>query len=299
MAQSAATSQGPAVAMPAWSSLSSPARLVMGGSVVVFIAALLGIFVEAWELDPYGLIAIVVALVAGGAAWLLESGSTGGAGARAMLPAVQLAAGAVGSALAVLAVVEMVFDLDQLDDEYGGVVGLLLAIILAAGAVAIMWGALQRLGGWRARVRAANQGTSIALAGVAMVLIAWLLHLSIGFWSFAPASWGIAAIVLAGTILFVGDQLSLPVPAAWIAILLGLFAAWTALGQWTSLMDIGATRVELDLTDLVPFLIYVVGIVAVLAGAVMVAMAATRRTDAQAATPTPPTSPTTPTGDAG
>lgn len=288
------------MAMPAWSSLSSAARLVMGGSVVVFVAALLGIIVEAWELDPYGLIAVVVALVAGGAAWMLASGPAA-AGARAMLPGVQLAAGAVGSALAALAVIEMLFDLDQLDDDYGGFVGLLLAIVLAGGALAILWGALRREPDWAARLRGGDQGTRIAIAGVGLVLIAWALHLSIGFWSFAPASWGIAAIVLAGVVLFVRAQLALPFPASWIAIVLGLFAAWTAFGQWNSLMDVGARRVELDLTDLVPFLIYVVGIVAVLAGSVMVAMAETRRagTDTATTTPTPPASPTTPTGDAG
>jgi hypothetical protein len=280
------------MAMPAWSSLSSAARLVIGGSVVVFLAALLGIIVEAWELDPYGLIAVVVALVAGGAAWMLASGSTA-EGARAMLSGAQLAAGAVGSALAVLAVVEMLFDLDQLDDDYGGLVGLLLAMILAGGALAILWGALRRDPDWAARLRGGDQGTRVAIAGVGLVLFAWLLNLSITFWSFAPASWGIAAIVLAGVVLFVRSGLALPFPASWIAIVLGLFAAWTAFGQWNSLMDVGARRVELDLADLVPFLIYVVGIVAVLAGSVMVAMEETRRagTVAPATSPAPESMP--------
>jgi hypothetical protein len=102
------------------------------------------------------------------------------------------------------------------------------------------------------------------------VLIAWVLHLTIGFWAFAPAIWGIAALFLAALLLLLGDPNDrLPAWVGWVAVVLGLFAAWSAVGQWGELMELGATRLELGPGDIAPFLVYVAGILLVIAGGVL------------------------------
>jgi hypothetical protein len=260
-------------ATPSLASFSAPSRLVLGGAAVLLIAAVLGIALDVWRLDQYGLILIVIALVAAGAAWLTEAGSA--AGARLPLPTLRLAAGAVGSVLALLALVELLFDLDDLDDR-GGIVGLALAVVVAAAALAILLGALQGDPEARTRLRDSDMGTNVAVLGAGLILLAWLLHVTIGFWAFGPAAWGIAAVVLAVIVLVFRDEIGTPFPAAWISVGLAVFTVWVAFGQWNALMDIGATRLELGLDDFLPFLVYVVGIACVLGGSLLVAMAGMR-----------------------
>ena len=272
-------------AMPSLASFSAPSRLVIGGAVVMLIAAVLGIAIDTWNFDPYGLILIVIALVAAGAAWFTEAGST--AAARLPLPTMRRAAGAVGSVLALLALVELLFDLDDLDDS-GGILGLVLAVVVAAAAIAILLGALQGDPEARTRLRDSDMGTNVAAIGAGLILLAWLLHLTIGFWAFGPAAWGITAIVLAVVVLVFRDEIGTPFPAAWISVGLAVFTVWVAFGQWNALMDIGATRLELGLEDILPFAVYVVGIAGVLGGSLLVAMAGMRAAAGPTAPPAPP-----------
>jgi hypothetical protein len=274
--------------------MSGPGRLVIGGAVVLLISAILGIAVGAWSFDPYGLILIVVALVAAGAAWLGETDASGVA-ARYPVAAARIAAGAVGAALTLLALVEILFDFDDLDDR-GGIVGFALAVVAVLAALTVLLGAVQADPETRERLRTGDQGTNIALAGAGLVLVAWILHLTIGFWAFGPAAWGITALVLAVVVLVFRDDIGTPFPAAWIAVVLAVVGAVIAVGQWSALMDIGATRVTLGLEDYLPFLIYVIGIVAILGGSMLVAMAGMRAAGGD--TPPPPAAPPPPNGGA-
>jgi hypothetical protein len=102
------------------------------------------------------------------------------------------------------------------------------------------------------------------------VLVAWVLHLTIGFWSFGPAVWGIAAIILAAALLLFADADERTSTAfGLVAVGLGVFAAMTALGQWSELMRLGETRLELGPADILPFLVYLAGIGLVIAGGVI------------------------------
>jgi hypothetical protein len=265
--------------------MSGPGRLVIGGAVVLLVSAVLGIAIGAWSFDPYGLILIVVALVAAGAAWLGETGASGAA-ARIPLAATRAAAGAVGAALSLLALIEMLFDFDDLDDR-GGIVGFALAVVVVLAALTILLGAVQGDPEMRERLRSGDQGTNIALAGAGLVLVAWILHVTIGFWAFGPAAWGITALVLAVVVLVFRDEIGTSFPPAWISVVLAVFGAVVAVGQWSALMDIGATRVTLGLEDVLPFLIYVVGIVCILGGSLLVAMAGMRAAGGDAGAPPP------------
>jgi hypothetical protein len=170
---------------------------------------------------------ILLALVAAGAAWSLEA-LTAPPAARPWQPVAQLAAGAVATAIAGLGVVEMLGDLDDMED-YGGAVGLILGLVVLGGAVAMLWGALQRTS---PNLRGAERGARVAALGAGLVLLAWVLHLTIGFWAFGPAIWGLGAVVLAAVILLTATEMGIPRWVPWVAVALGLFAAWTALGQW-------------------------------------------------------------------
>jgi hypothetical protein len=253
---------------PALSAFDLASRTVLGGAALAIVAALLGVILEAWEFQPFALAIIVLAIIAAGAAYSLQALSVSDA-VKPWQPVVLAAAGATATAISALAVVEMIGDLDDLE-AYGGFVGFILGILVLAGSIAILQGGIR---GTLPNLRGAERGAQLAGIGIALVLLAWVLHLTIGFWAFAPAVWGILAIVLAATlVLFGSTEEHLPDWVGWVAVVLGLFAAWTALGQWGSLMELGATEVELGIDDIVPFLIYVAGIILVIAGGALHAM---------------------------
>jgi hypothetical protein len=253
---------------PALAAFDPATRLVLGGAAAAGVAAILGLLVGAWDLDPFALVLILLALVAAGAAYVLEAMVVDDA-VKPWPPFAMLASGAVATALTALQVIEMIGDLDDMDD-YGGIVGLVLGAIALAASIVILYGAIRRTGPAR---RPSERGAQIAAVGAALVLLAWVLHLTIGFWSFAPATWGIAAVVLAAVLVWYAGSATRPLAwLGWVALVLALFAAWTAFGQWNALMDVGSSELELGIEDFLPFLIYVAGIVLVLGGAALTAM---------------------------
>ena len=241
------------------------ARTAFAGAGAVIGGALLGIVLGAWDVQPFALVMIALGLtVAGGtyAATTMELDEPG----RRLLPIVQRVAATVATAVASLALIELVGDLDDLDDT-GGVLGLAVAVIVVAGAVTMLVATTR---GATPAIRTAPRGTRLAVLGAGLVLAAWVLHLTVGFWSFGPAVWGLAAIVLAAAVLvFASPDGRTSSRVGWIAAGLGAFTALTALGQWSELMRLGATRLELGPGDLFPFLVYVAGIGLVIAGGVI------------------------------
>jgi hypothetical protein len=206
-----------------------------------------------------------LALTAAGAAYVSQALDLR-ASVKGRLPAIEAVAGAVATSLGSLAVLEMLGDLDDLED-YGGPIGLAVAIVVLTGSIAMLVGALR---GSAPDLRSSERGTKVATLGAALVLGAWVLHLTVGFWSLGPAVWGIVAIVLGAAILLFGstdEETSARLGV--VAVGLGLFAAFTALGQWSELMRLGETRLELGPADILPFLVYVTGIVLVIAGGVL------------------------------
>ncbi len=255
---------------PAFAAFDPASRIVIIGSAVMLVVAVIGLIIGAWQLNPFGFILIIAAVIAAGTAWIGETMTVPDA-AESTFPVGQLASGAVATSLSLLAVVEMIGDLDDMED-YGGPLGLLLGIVILGASTVVLWGAMRRTA---PDLRGAERGAMLAAVGAGLVLLAWVLHLTIGFWALGPASWGLAAIIVAAVLLLVAPDVRLPSWIGWVAVALALFAGWTAFGQWGALMDVGEDQVVLGLEDYLPFLVYIAGILLVLGGAVMTAIQAT------------------------
>ena len=252
--------------------LDTSGRWVAGGAAAAIVILLLGVVLGAWEVGGYALVVLLAAIVA-----LVLAFVAAPADGRAWpVPArdVALLAGVVMSVLAVLNAIEVVFDLDQIDDERGGVLGLVLTLGLAAASLAVFVGA------WMARrdrdvvgaaTRRSDRGTRIALAGLGLDIVAWLIMLTISVYSLgSTASFGIAASVLAVLVLVLGADpehpWKLPIPAAWVAIGLSLVSAFMLLdlyGQWSR------NNSRLEAVDSAIFFVHVVAVFVILAGAVV------------------------------
>src|SRR5262245_14020367 len=260
--------------------LDTSGRWAAGGSAAAIVILLVGVVIGAWSVGGYALVVLIAAIVALILAFVATPATSG----AWPVPArdIALLAGVVMSVLAVLNVLEVVFDLDQIDDERGGVVGLLLTLGLAAASLAVFVGA------WMARrdrdvvgaaTRRSDRGTRIALGGLGLDIVAWLIMLTISVYSLgATASFGIAASVLAVLVLVLGADPDhpwrLPIPAAWIAIGLSLVSAFMLLdmyGQWSR------NSSRLDAIDSALFFLHVIGVLVILAGAVVSAYDRQRR----------------------
>ena len=268
----------------------SAGRLIAGGSAAVILIILLGVAIGAWSLGGYAIVALAAAIVALAVAYL---SSPAGAKGAWPVPArdIALLAGVVMSVLAVLNVIEALFDLDQIDDERGGAIGLLLTLGLAAAALAVFAGAVMArhasdLVG--AAGRRSDRGTRIALGGLLLELVAWLIALTISVYALGPsASFGIAASVVAVLVLVLGGDPEggwrLPVPATWISIGISLVSVFTLLdlfGQYNRAQD----RFGLDAIDSLAFFAHVIAVFIILAGGIIAALDRQRAVAAKATT---------------
>ena len=270
--------------------LDTAGRYLAGGGAAAIVILLLGIPVGAWELGGYALVVLVAALVALGIAFV---SSPTGPGASWPVPArdIALLAGVVMSVLSVLNVIEVLFDLDQIDDERGGVVGLVLTIGLAAASLAVFVGGLLARKGTDligAAGRRSDRGTRLALAGLGLDLVAWLIMLTISVYQLGQsASFGIAASLLAVVVLVIGADPDhgwrLPIPAAWIAVGISLVAALTLLDLFGQYNRVNA-RVGLDAIDSVAFFAHAIAVLVILAGSILSAVDRQRRIGAPTTT---------------
>ncbi len=250
---------------PPAATLARSDRTVLAAAGAVVIGALFGTVIGAWDVQPFALVMIALGLIVGGVTYASATMDVG-APVRRHLPAVGRIAAVIATALAALALFEFVGDLDDLE-EVGGFLGLVAAIIVAIGASTMLATTVR---GAAPDVRSSARGPQLAVIGAVVVLGAWTLHLTVGFWSFGTAVWGIAAIVLAaGLLVFGPTEPRSSAILGWVAAGLGAFAALTAVGQWSKLMELGETRLELGAGDILPFLVYVAGILLVIAGGVL------------------------------
>lgn len=263
---SAGSSPGPNAASIAWSRLDATSRLVVGGSLAAIVITILGIPVGAWASTDFVLIMLVASIASVATAWAVRSYNQP---MPIPLPVVELGAGAVAAVLAIWNLIEVVFDLDA---PRGGIFGVILAIGLAIAAVAILVGAVRRNGGARDVLMPGDLGSRIALGGLVLVLIGWALNLSISYWTMSAATLTLTVLTLATVIIVASGRIATPIPAAWVGVVLGVFGAYLALELWGELADLGENRVDLAITDILPFLIYVVGILGILAGGVLTAL---------------------------
>jgi hypothetical protein len=269
--------------------LDAAGRYIAAGSAAAIVILLLGVPLGAWEIGGYALVVLLAAVVALVIAFL-SSPSTSGSWP---VPArdIALLAGVVMSVLAVLNVIEVIFDIDDIDDERGGVVGLVLTIGLAAASLAVFVGALMARRGSDivgAAGRRSDRGTRLALAGLGLDLVAWLIMLTISVYALGPtASFGIAASVLAVLVLVLGADPKggwrIPIPAAWIAVGISLVAAFTLI-EFYSEYDRANKRFGLETLDTILFAAHVIAVLLILAGSILSAVDRQRRISAPATT---------------
>jgi hypothetical protein len=256
------TTTGAASAARLLDRLDRSGRIAVGGAATIAVGVTIGMILGAWDVQPFAVVMLVLALVAG-VAVAAPAGSLG-APIEPHRPLVARVAAVVAVTLASLAMVEMLGDLDDLA-EVGGILGLAVAVLVVGGAIALVLGT-----GPAAAARATDRGARLAGVGVGLVVGAWLLHLTVGFWALGPAVWALSAITLAAAVMVLGlTEGRASAWVGWLATGLAAFAALIALGQWSELMRLGETRLELGPGEILPFLVYATGIGLVISGGVI------------------------------
>lgn len=256
---------GTSAVTAAWSGLDRMARLVVGGSIAAIVITILGLPFGTWDSTDFVLLVLASSIVALVAASLAVT-------SRNPEPLAMLEAGAA-AVLAVLAVwnlIEILFDLDQ--DDRGGIIGLVFTVALAVAGIAVLVGAVRRLGGVRALHVTEGRGTTVAAAGLILVLVGWAANLSISYWTMAQASLTLAVLTAATAIILASRRITSPVPAAWAGVILAVFGAILAFGQWGDLNKLGRERIELGPDDFLAFLLYAIGLALIIVGGVMTAL---------------------------
>ena len=146
---------------------------------------------------------------------------------------------------------------------------------------------------------ASDRGTRLAVVGLVLVVLAWLLNLSIGFWNMNAAATPVALLTF-GAVLVVVQRRWLAaleeVPLGWVGAGFGVVGLLLAIGLWGDLMDIGRTRVDLELIDYLPQILSFLGIIGIIAGGVLAGLPTwqARITVPPPAVATPPTTPPAP-----
>jgi hypothetical protein len=249
--------------------------MMAGAGIVVAVAGVVGSLIETWRFDYAGLLLIAAGLVGAALAWLA---------AERTLPAMPLSAAdlllgaaAVAAGLGVLALVTILADLDQLGDEYGGILGVVTSAAVAVAGLAMLYWALGAIGGpasvWRTAT-SSGPGPLIGLAGAGFAYLGWVGNLSIGVWTFSSAAVVVTLVTLAGVILFVTARsggAAKPVPTSWIAAVcagLATFVLADHFGIFSRLMD----RNELGVEHWLVFGAYGIGVLALLGGSILLAV---------------------------
>lgn len=246
--------------MAAWSGLGQTAQLIIGGAIGIILVAILGAIVNAWaSTGTFALILVTAGIAAAVAAWFTYRADASSKPAPIPLETIEFAAGTVALVLAVLRLIELLFDLDTLE-RFGGPIGAILTVAMVVAAGAVLVGALRRDPTLQAATFPADQGTRIAVVGFVLVVIGWALNLSIGFWVIGAATNSVALLTF-GTVLVVvaprWKTVLAEVPLAWVGAGFAIVGLLPAAGLWGELMDLGVTRAVLGLSEYGPFLLYV------------------------------------------
>jgi hypothetical protein len=264
---------GPASAAPtgtaaitaAWAALDQTAQLVVGGAIAAIALTILGLPFGTWDSTDFVLVVLVAAGTAIVTAVLAQTSKDPGP-----LALIEAGAATVLAVLGVWNLIEILFDLDQ--DDRGGIVGILFTLALAAATIAVLVGAIRRLGGPRALGVDGGRGTMVAATGFVLVLVGWAGNLSIGYWTMAQASLSLAVLTVATVVILASRRVEAPVPIAWAGVAFGLFGAILGFGQWGDLIRLGREKVELGPMDFIAFLLYAIGLVMIIVGGVMTAL---------------------------
>jgi hypothetical protein len=111
------------------------AMRIAGAGVAVAVIAVIGAVLGTWRFDWSAIVLILAGLLAAGTAVL-----TSGAGSSRAMPIAKrdliLTGGVIAAVLGVLFLLEVLFDFDDLDN-YGGILGAVAALALAAAGVVL------------------------------------------------------------------------------------------------------------------------------------------------------------------
>lgn len=246
----------------AWSKLDRMARYLAIASAAAILISLVGVPAGAWP-GLFAFVILVACLVTFVTAFL---GATPAAKSWTIpLGTIEFWATHVVAVLALLRAIQAAFDLGRLADT-GGVVAVVFVIGLVVAAGAMIFAFNQRGSDPYAALRSADQGTRIAAAGLGLVLLGWAYNLSLSWWEVGQAALPVAVLTLAALVILEAPRVRLAVPTAWVGAGIGAFGALLLLWNWSALLAIGRTRLELDPPDVVGFLVYTVGTVLVIVG---------------------------------
>ena len=264
-----AATASPSRSIPAWSSLDAGARAVVGLGLGAVAILVIGGLLGAWPSTEFMVIALLAAVVAVGATLM---GASLPASITGVAPATIITslASAVVAVLGIMRFIELLADLNELD-EVGGVVGAAAIVLLAIVGGALLFAAHRRDTATEAAVRANDDRAQLALFGLLLVLLGWGINLA-SYWTMRQATLSLVLLTLAALIIVLAGR-GLPVMAAWAGIVLAAVAGLLALDQWGQLSRLGDTRLELGVTDYLPFIVYVAGLVLIIAAGARTVMA--------------------------
>ncbi len=258
-----------------WSKLGAVGQMIAGGAIAIIVITLVGAIINAWGDSGSMVVVLVVAAIAAGvAAWFTARKGAGATQPAIPLETIEFAAGLVGTILAILRVIEMLFDLDDLEN-YGGAIGAVLTFGMVVGAGAILVGSMRRDPTLRTAILGGDQWTRLAAGGLVLVVIAWALNLSIGFWNMNAAATPVAVLAFGAILVAIQPRWQAvlhEVPLGWVGAGFGALGLILAVGLWGDLMEIGMTRVELELIDYLPQVLSFLGIIGIIVGGVMAGM---------------------------
>src|SRR4029079_19706339 len=93
-----------------------------------------------------------------------------------------------------------------------------------------------------------GRGSAVASICFVLVLVGWAANLSISYWTMAQASLSLAVLTVATVVILASRRVESPIPVAWAGVVLAVFGAILAFGQWGDLIKEG-DKVELGATD--------------------------------------------------
>jgi hypothetical protein len=292
----AAMSTAPAATTAASSpaNLDGAARNVFFGSMAVAIIGVVGLVTGTWLVTWPGLILVGLGAAAAGLIWL------GATSPRTSLPIpgryVELLTGLVATVIGLGGVMSAVFDLDELGEADFIVDTLVYVLLAAVGLFLLLATGRAWPGGTGAIAKpvrpSAALGGRLAFVGVLLVMLGWLVNVTVGVWNWHPGALVTFLVLLVAVILLmIADDAwgpRIPVPAAWIAAGVAIWAGLIALVEHVQGF-LGNDDLSPGIEDWVGMILYVAGIVLVVVGTVM--LAANARPAAGASTPDTPAPP--------
>jgi hypothetical protein len=215
-----------------------------------------------WDSAPFALLVMTAGVITIVTAWF------GAHSAMRTMPiprsTIELIATSVAAVLAIFKAVELVFDLDS-----GTIIPLVIAIALAVATVVMVIATTRRGADLRGTITRGDQGTTIAVGGLALVLLGWAFNLSISFWTMGQAALPLAVLTVGALTIAEAPRIKSPVPVAWVGAGIAIFGALLAMGNWNELTTLGQTDIELNPGDFTGIVAYTAGIALIVAGGIL------------------------------